>query len=106
MSCDSCVRLTSGTPIRLPKDLKQAISRASEALKNGILKYEGAGAVGEPFNKLAEGRHWGDFVSNYFSCISCGQLFHLHAETYHGAGGAFEKIGKIEEKLQNDPCNT
>jgi hypothetical protein len=86
----------------LPKDLKRAIGKAAEAVANGVLKYEGAGQSGDPFRPLASGGHWSDLVSNYFSCRSCGQLFHLHAETYHGSGGAFEKIEKIEEQLQGD----
>ena len=106
MSCDNCRRLTPGTPIKVPDDLRRAINMAAEAVKSGVLKYEGAGSSGEPFEPLARGGYWSDFVSNYFSCKTCGQLFHLHAETYHGAGGAFEKIRKIKERLQNDTYGT
>jgi hypothetical protein len=106
MSCDHCAGLTTGTPIKLPVHLVRAIKKAAEAIKNGVLKYEGAGRWGDPFSQLAEGKHWGDFVSNYFSCRSCGQLFHLHAETYHGSGGAFEKVEKIEAQLQGDAHDT
>ena len=106
MSCDKCLRLTSGTPIKLPADLKRAIKKAAEAVQSGVLKYEGAGQAGDPFAQLARGGHWSNFVSNYFSCTSCGQVFHLHAETYHGAGGAFEKAEKIDEPLQGDSYGT
>jgi hypothetical protein len=106
MSCDNCLKLTSGSLIKLPIDLKRAIQKAAEAVKSGVFKYEGAGCSGDPFESLARGDHWSDFVSNYFSCKMCGQLFHLHAETYHGAGGAFEKIEKIDERLQNDTFDT
>jgi hypothetical protein len=102
MSCNSCLKLTSGTKIKLPSDLKQVIKKVAEAISNDALKYEGAGRFGDPFASLARGGHWGDFVSNYFSCKLCGQLFHLHAETYHGSGGAFEKVEEINEQLQND----
>jgi len=85
----------------LPADLNRAITTIADAVHKGLLHYEGAGQSGDPFSRIGSG-HWGDFVSNYFSCTSCGQLFHLHAETYHGSGGAFEKIDKIEEKLQGD----
>jgi hypothetical protein len=67
----------------------------------GVLKNEGTGQWGMVFSKLAEG-YITDVVSNYFSCVSCGQLFHLHAETYQGGGGAFEKIGAIDERLQEE----
>ncbi|MCG8016208.1 MAG: hypothetical protein JAY97_08335 [Candidatus Thiodiazotropha sp. 'RUGA'] len=106
MSCDQCLRLISGTPIKLPTDLKRAIKKADEAVKKGVLKYEGAGQLGEPFEELARGSHWGDVVDNYFSCTSCGQKFNLYAETYHGAGGAFEKIACIKETLQGDTYGT
>lgn len=86
----------------MPSDLKHAIRKAAGAVQSGLLKYEGAGQSGDPFAILARGGHWGDFVSNYFSCTFCGQLFHLHAETYHGAGGAFVKVEKIETPLQGD----
>jgi hypothetical protein len=102
MSCEHCIRLTSGTPIKVPADLKRAINNAAEAVKNGVLKYEGMGPWGDPFSQLANGGHWSDIVNNYFSCRSCGQLFHLHAETYHGSGGAFEKVAAIEGQLNPD----
>lgn len=102
MSCDKCRQLTSGTPIKVATDLRRAIGKVTEALEHGILRYEGAGEFGEPFPPLSKGEHWGDFVSNYFSCVFCGQLFHLYAETYHGAGGAFEKVETIREHLQVD----
>jgi hypothetical protein len=106
MSCDLCKRLISGAPINLPAELKRAIKKVDEAVINGVLKYEGAGQSGEPFEHLARGGHWGDIVNNYFSCTSCGQNFNLHAETYHGAGGAFEKIASIKEALQGDTYGT
>ena len=102
MACDNCISLTSGTPIKHPADLKRAISKADDAIKHQVLKYEGAGVMGDPFSKLALGGHWGDFVSNYFSCRTCGQFFHLNAETYHGSGGAFKKVDQITEQLQRD----
>lgn len=102
MSCDRCVGLMSGRRIRQADELKRAILKARDGLDCGLLRYEGAGRDGDPFAALAKGEHWGDFVSNYFSCSHCGQLFHLHAETYHGAGGAFEKVAAITEPLQGD----
>ena len=84
----------------------RAISKAAEALDAGTLKDEGHGQWGEPFARLRSQGDWGDFVNNYFSCESCGQLFHLHAETYHGAGGAFEKVASVLEPLRNDSSAT
>src|SRR5215510_10462422 len=99
MTCASCIQLTSGTPIQTAAQLRAAIDKISDATRAGVLKYEGAGKSGTPFAPLAAGGHWDDFVNNYFSCVSCGQLFHLHAETYHGSGGAFEKVQSIDEPV-------
>jgi hypothetical protein len=30
----------------------------------------------------------------------------LHAETYHGAGGGFNKVEAIDEELQDDKYDT
>ncbi|WP_217944733.1 hypothetical protein [Duganella violaceipulchra] len=87
--------------IKSRMDLEDKIAVCQKEMKKGILKNEGAGYWGTSFSKLSLG-YIGDIVSNYFSCASCGQLFHLHAETYHGAGGGFEKIGSIDERLQDD----
>lgn len=35
---------------------------------------------------------WGDVVDLYFQCTQCGSVFSLHAETYHGRGGAWEYL--------------
>lgn len=83
-------------------ELKNQIALCQLYIAEAVLENKGTGYWGTPFPKLAEGCI-GDFVSNYFSCTSCGQLFHLRAETYHGSGGAFEKIGRIDERLQDEP---
>jgi hypothetical protein len=33
---------------------------------------------------------WEDYVEHRFRCSHCGELFWLHAETYHGSGGYWE----------------
>lgn len=83
-------------------ELKDQIALCQLHVAGGVLENKGAGYWGTPFSKLAQG-YIGDFVSNYFSCTSCEQLFHLRAETYHGTGGSFEKIGNIDERLQDEP---
>lgn len=98
MSCSQCQRLPIGA-IKSPTDLRHAISKVEEALNSNVLKYEGAGVNGEPFSLLMGGGLWGDWVSNYFSCRSCTQLFRLYAETYHGGGGALVRIDCIKETL-------
>jgi len=100
MSCPDCIQTTSNGHIKRPDDLKRCIAKAAQLVESGTLRYVGAGKFGEPFQILADGELWGDIVSNYFSCTKCGQLFHLHAETYHGSGGAFESIQQIDGNIQ------
>jgi hypothetical protein len=101
MSCEKCIGLTNMRSIKSIAELEAKIAMCQEEIQKGVLKNEGTGQWGTVFSKLAEG-YITDLVSNYFSCVSCGQLFHLHAETYHGGGGAFEKIGAIDERLQEE----
>jgi len=70
------------------------ILSAAEALRAGLLKEAGHGQFGDPFARIADGQGWGDFVDNYFSCAACSQPFRLHAETYHGSGGSFERCSQ------------
>jgi hypothetical protein len=100
LSCDSCRNIE--VKIKRQSDLSGAIHAASDLTRSGRIKYLGTGEFGDPFKSIANGRGWSDIVSNYFSCASCGQLFHLHAETYHGNGGAFEAVSEIKGKIQSD----
>jgi hypothetical protein len=90
-TCPACKPLCLASHIRTPTDLERCIDAASRAIQGGLLRDEGAGRLGDPFAKLADGPGWGDFVDNHFSCTACGQHFRLHAETHHGFGGAFER---------------
>ncbi len=91
MTCPKCNEALPLLKISTPSDLRKAIAAAKHGLDTGCLNYEGTGSQGDPFH-VVTGLGWGDFVSNYFSCLACGQWFHLHAETYHGAGGALERV--------------
>ena len=106
MTCEHCEQAVQPEKIKRPDDLSKAIIAVASALEAGVLQYEGAGAWGDPFKSIAHGSGWGDFVNNYFSCTACGQWFNLHAETYHGSGGAFEAVAKPAEQMQNEPYPT
>ena len=43
-----------------------------------------------PFGSLWLDGPWDDLIAYRFRCTDCGELFSLHAETYHGQGGAWE----------------
>jgi len=100
MSCDKCQSIKK--VIKVPRDLTEAILLARLKIEDGTLKYLGAGCYGDPFKRIDSGKGWSDFVNNYFSCLSCNQIFNLHAETYHGSGGKLEAIAEIKDELIND----
>lgn len=101
MTCSLCehIKLIS---IKTPIDLNKAIVNLQGAIQKKIVKSIGRGThFSDPFYLLAKNQ-WGDCVDNYFCCEHCGQLFHLHAETYHGGGGELEKVNLIKEQLIAD----
>jgi len=106
MTCEQCEKAIQPQQIKRPSDLSSAILAASEAVRLGILRYEGAGAWGEPFISIAHGAGWGDIVNNYFSCRNCGQWFNLRAETYRGSGGAFEAVAEPAGHIERDAYPT
>lgn len=101
MSCAKCNHIPCN--IRSPNDLKSCLLKASELVNSGTLEYLGKGYWGDSFSCIRHGGSWGDFVTNFFKCSNCGQLFHLHAETYHGSGGAFDSIQEIEQSEGFEP---
>ncbi|PXF64465.1 hypothetical protein DL796_04825 [Kangiella spongicola] len=103
VSCEVCSRFPC--QIRSPQELKRSLRKASELVDSEKLEYLGKGYWGDRFAKIRHGGSWGDFVTNFFRCTHCTQLFHLHAETYHGSGGAFEAIDKIEKNEKFEPEN-
>lgn len=49
MTCEQCEKAVQPQQTKSPSDLSIAIFAASEAVRLGILRYEGVGACGEPF---------------------------------------------------------
>ena len=48
----------------------------------------GQGVVGiTPFSDLSENGPWPDILICRFECTSCGQLYQLSADAFHGSGG-------------------
>lgn len=93
MTCPRCNDLCVVFPIRSPGELRKAISVAGDNLRDGTIEdisVEAAGfESGVPFLSVLDGAAPGDYVAYRFRCTSCGQVFALTAETYHGAGGAW-----------------
>lgn len=103
MSCEKCQDLCVRFAIRQPNELRRAIQIAKQNLDDGTIS-----EVPNPdpisrvtFSALAKGEPWDDIVGYRFRCCSCGELFSLHAETYHGSGGYWEPENKesVRENL-------
>ena len=93
MTCPRCSDLCVVFPIRSPGELRKALTVAGDNLRDGTVE-EVAVADGEfeprvPFLDVLDGATPGDYVSYRFRCMSCGELFALTAETYHGSGGSW-----------------
>jgi len=103
MSCASCADLCVRYQIRHPRELQSAIDIASQNVEDGtIVEVQDASLSNQfSFSELASGTPWGDTVEHHFRCVNCGELFYLHAETYHGSGGYWgpENAKSIRENL-------
>ena len=44
----------------------------------------------DSFASFCDSKTWPDYINCLFRCTSCGMLFRLEAETYHGSGGSWE----------------
>lgn len=97
MICEDCS--DAAGKINNPKDLANAICFLNERTEAKAFKYLGYGSWGEPFSQIVKRKGWSDLICNYFACRTCGQVFNLYAETYHGSGGAIAAIDSITGKL-------
>jgi hypothetical protein len=96
MSCPACAEYDHIRTIATPDELRAVIDWAARGLaadvlierKSPVKAYEDATS----FPELAKGGPWDDGMEYHFACVACGQEFALHAETYHGRGGAWSKV--------------
>jgi hypothetical protein len=95
MTCDNCKDLRIDFKIRSSSELKKAMQVAKENVADGTISLltKETGDWSTPFAEISlEAVMRDDIVHYVFNCTSCGQKFKLHAETYHGRGGAWEPI--------------
>ena len=90
--CPSCKDLNLEFQIRSPSDLKQAIAVTRDNLADGTIADITSGGDCKPFDELVSSGKWDDVLLYHFKCNTCGQLFELSAETYHGAGGWWKPV--------------
>lgn len=103
MPCTSCADLCVRYQIRHPRELRNAIDIVSKNIEDGtIVEVVDASLANHlSFSALASGSAWGDTIEHHFRCLNCGELFYLHAETYHGSGGYWEPVNaqSVSENL-------
>ena len=100
MSCKNCQHIPM--PIRRPDDLKAALEKMSLLITAGKFSSLGYAPDARDFEYIARTHDWGDCVETYFSCNVCGQLYVMHADTYHGRGGKLEPVEAIHPRLIPD----
>ena len=88
MSCKLCEDLCVRFPIRSPSDLKKAVDIIGQNIGDGTIVelLSSAARISELFTDSPRE----DYLEYHFRCSTCGELFSLHAETYHGSGGYWE----------------
>ena len=95
--CERCSALRQRFAIRTPGELRQAIRVARDNLADGtIVEVPSTSPIfREPFSTVTESGPWDDVIGYGFRCTSCGQLFSLSAETYHGSGGEWRPVTRL-----------
>jgi hypothetical protein len=99
MACSHCKDLCVEFRVSHPSELRQAIAVARDNLADGTLREIAppkSVLSQQPFSKLVGGGAWDDFFQYYFECQYCSEQFRLHAETYHGSGGAWNVVKESE----------
>jgi hypothetical protein len=92
MSCEKCQELYLRYEIRSPRELRRAIAIAQQNVADGtVSELADQNPLGQPpFQSLCAEGPSDDHIAYRFKCNACGEVFSLHAETYHGRGGAWE----------------
>ena len=90
--CPSCQDLHVEFAIRTPGELAKAIRVVQANIADGTIRpIEQPGAA--PIASIAPDGPWPDVIAYLFRCATCGTQFELSAETYHGSGGAWRRVG-------------
>ena len=101
MNCSNCSDIWERQEINSPGQLTSVLQTVKAAVAQGILVSEEAAELGSfpieqsaTFQGLKPEGPWPDVIDYYFRCAKCGQRFQLSAETYHGNGGEWSRLGR------------
>lgn len=95
--CQSCDVFDTRVGIHGPDRLRTVVGKICRALDAGILRcndFESGRALeGQVrFSQLDLERTIPDVIRYYFECRSCGAVFGLVVESYHGQGGHWSRL--------------
>jgi len=88
MACEKCADLCLEYEIPSPKELHKAFAVARDNIADDTIQLASGSESYWSFAKaLAENGPWpDDRLFCQFACRSCGELFNLSVDTYHGNG--------------------
>jgi hypothetical protein len=95
--CEACDTFDTEVAIHGPGQLRRIVSKIQAAVSDGVLRcneFESSRAlIGQtPFSELNLDQSIPDVLRYYFDCVSCGDVFSLEAEAFHGQGGRWSKL--------------
>jgi hypothetical protein len=96
-NCERCSTLRQRFEIRVPADLSKAIRVARDNVADGTIVEVPSPLPGinKPFSSILADGPWDDSMAYEFRCTTCGQLFSLSADTYHGSGGEWRPVSRL-----------
>jgi hypothetical protein len=92
--CATCDSLMDSIRIDSPSRLGEVASSLLPYLRQGTLEQVSGDAS---LDEIAQGQ-WGDLVAMAFRCTTCGSLYELVVETYHGSGGAWRRASREDQE--------
>ena len=81
--------------INSQEQLTSLLRDLKRALANGRLrqyKPSDAAMALDDLNQVSDTGPWPDYIEAYFADPTTGERYKLTAETYHGSGGAWERL--------------
>jgi 5-methylcytosine-specific restriction endonuclease McrA len=95
--CEACDTFDTQVAIDGPRQLQRIVAKVWAAVADGVLRcneFESSRAlIGQkPFSELNLDQSIPDVLCYYFECTSCGSVFGLEAEAFHGQGGRWSKL--------------
>jgi hypothetical protein len=81
--------------IESPQQLTTVLRQVKAALADGSLRQftpADATLALDDLNAVSDNGPWPDYIEAYFSNPSTGERYKLTVETYHGAGGSWQRL--------------